>query len=133
MTLLQKQHRDADDSGGRLRNRRRVARSVTERAHCFSIEHADGIVIGVLLDYTSQGFGFEVFERLTVGQSVTLKGSIEVNGVWKKVRGDARVAHCEPSEDGTFRLGFFAEDVKWATTFDPNTPLLEGASRYTAG
>ncbi|MDA1316070.1 MAG: PilZ domain-containing protein, partial [Acidobacteria bacterium] len=85
-------------------NRRQATRSLTDRGHCFSLEHANGTIIGALLDYSSKGLGLETFEPLDIGHSVVLKGNVDVNGAWKKVRGEAQVAYCEPSGDGSFRL-----------------------------
>ena len=113
-------------------NRRQATRSLTERGHCFSLEHANGTVIGALLDYSYNGLGLETFEPLDVGQTVVLKGNVEVNGVWKKVRGEAQVANCEPSGEGAFRLGLTAKDMTWLSTLDPNTPFLQRSPRYSA-
>ena len=114
-------------------NRRETVRELTERGHCFSLEHPNGVVIGALLNYTPKGLGLETFEPLEVGQTVVLKGNVEVGGVWKKVQGDARVIHCEPSSEGSFLLGIAANDIAWLNTIDPNTPLLQRPYRYTSG
>ncbi len=106
---------------------------MTECAHCFSIEHTNGVVIGALLDYTPKGLGLEIFEPLEIGQNVTLRGNVEVGGVWKKVRGEARVVRCEPSGEGSFRLGLSAGDIAWRATIDPDTPFLAWSPRYSSG
>jgi len=133
MMQTRNEDHEIDFPQGSPDNRRQAARSLTERGHCFSLEHANGTVIGALLDYSPKGLGLETFEPLDVGQSVVLKGNVEVNGVWKKVQGEAQVIHCEPSGDGAFRLGLAAKDMAWLATLDPNTPFLQLSPRYTSG
>jgi hypothetical protein len=133
MTPAQTEAHLAASTNVRPENRRQAARSVTECAHCFSIEHANGMVIGALLDYTPKGLGLEIFEPLEIGQNVTLRGNVEVGGVWKKVRGDARVVHCEPGGEGSFRLGLSAGDMAWLATINPDMPFLARSPRYSSG
>jgi len=112
--------------------RRRAPREAPPRIHCFQMQHAGGVAIGALLDYTSDGFGIETYEPLEVGTQVTLSGNVEVGGLWRKVQGKAYIVRCESNGEGCYRLGLSGADFGWRSTINPDSPLLQRPPRYSS-